>query len=87
MWTLLPPVNQDLTDLKRLPANTIFAFSAKLALDKAWNIVKNVCNQIPTPQAKMLPMIAEMQFMQANNVQLSEVRSISLYMKMTSISK
>jgi len=78
LWTLLPPANQDLTDLKRLPANTIFAFSAKLAPDKAWNIIKSICNQIPSPQAKMLPMIAEMQFMKAHKVKLAEVlRSLS----------
>ena len=73
LWTLVPPANQNLTDLKRLPANTIFAFSAKLAPDKAWNIVKSICNQIPAPKVKMLPMIAEMQFMKAHNVQLAEV--------------
>jgi len=73
LWTLVPSANQNLTDLKRLPVNTIFAFSAKLAPDKAWNIVKSICNQIPVPQAKMLPMIAEMQFMKAHKVQLAEV--------------
>ena len=73
LWTLIPSENKTLTDIKRLPKNTIFAFSVKLAPNQAWNVIKRICIQIPVPQVKMMPVIAETQFLAKNKVPLTSV--------------
>ena len=73
LWTLIPDTNKNLTDIERLPQNTIIAFSAEIAPDKVWDAVKQVFAQLPVPKFRMLPTIAEMQFMQTHHVQLTEV--------------
>ena len=73
LWTLIPPADEELTDIYRLPDSTIFAFSAKLAPDKVWDALKQIFAQLPVPKLRMLPAIAEMQFIQIHKVQLPEV--------------
>ena len=70
LWTLVPPANKELTDLYRLPENTLSAFSADIEPAKIWEALKQVFAKLPLPQFKMLPMLAEMQFMQKNKIQL-----------------
>jgi prepilin-type processing-associated H-X9-DG protein len=70
IWTLIPQEDKELTELNRLPENTLFAFSHSLDLYKAWEAIKQLAAAMPLPQIKMLPMLAEMKFMQENKQQL-----------------
>lgn len=70
LWALIPAENKELTDLYRLPENTLFAFSQTLDLFKTWEVIKQVAAALPLPQFKVLPALAEMQFMQTHQQQL-----------------
>lgn len=70
LWTLVAPANKELTDLYRLPKNTISAFSVDIAPGKFWSAIKQLCSQLAVPPVKMLPMLAEMQFAKKYKLQL-----------------
>lgn len=73
LWSLIPPEDRTLTDINRLPKNTIFAFSMKVNPPHVWNVIKRICSQIPVPQVKMMPQILEMQFMKEHKMPLAGV--------------
>ena len=72
-WTLFPDKNRKLTDLNRLPANTLYAFATDIYPDRTWQAIKGVLIQQPLPPLKMVPAIAEGQFLQKFKVQLPVV--------------
>jgi len=73
LWTLIPPDNKKLTDIYRLPKNTLSAFSADIYPAKMWDTIKKVLTKLPVPPLKMMPALAEMQFMQRYKLQLPVV--------------
>jgi uncharacterized protein DUF1559 len=73
LWTLIPPDNKKLTDIYRLPKNTLYAFSADIYPAKIWDTIKKVLAKLPVPPLKMMPMLAEMQFTQRYKLQLPVV--------------
>ena len=70
LWTLFPSEDKELTDLYRLPQNTLLAFSMTVDLLKTWEATKQAFAALPLPQLKMLPTLAEIQFMQVHKQQL-----------------
>jgi prepilin-type processing-associated H-X9-DG protein len=73
LWTLVPPDNKKLTDIYRLPKNTLSAFSADIYPAKIWDTIKKVLAKLPVPPLKMMPALAEMQFAQRYKLQLPVV--------------
>jgi prepilin-type processing-associated H-X9-DG protein len=72
-WTLIPAQNKKLEDLRRLPENTISAFSMEITPLEAWNGLKEVFAKQPVPQLKVIPALAEIQFLKKNQVSLPMV--------------
>ena len=72
-WTFFPEKNKELTDLNRLPANTLYAFATEIYPDRTWQAIKGVIAKQPLPPLKMVPAIAEGQFLQKFKVQLPVV--------------
>ena len=72
-WTFFPDKNRELTDLNRLPANTLYAFATDIYPARTWQAIKAVLDQQPLPPLKMVPAIIEGQFMQKFKVQLPVV--------------
>ena len=72
MWMFWGEKNRELTDIYRLPADTVYAVSGQFFPGKVWNRIKGFIVKLPFAPAQMLPMMAEMRFNQMAQMPLPQ---------------
>lgn len=72
MWMLWGEKNRELTDIYRLPADTVYAVSGQFFPGKIWNRIKGFIAKLQFAPAQMLPVMAEMRFNQMAQMPLPQ---------------
>ncbi len=72
VWDFISGENHELTGLRSLPKETLFAGSYDLAPGKIWSKVKVIFSQIPFPPIQTAPMAAEQNFFNRFKIKLPD---------------